>query len=96
MERAATPLPKIGINAIYDAGLRIPDDISVVGYDGIRLAEVISPRLMTWKQNTEELGRQATAHLIELIEHPKTALIDRYVVSGRLMEGDSVADIRTR
>ena len=85
-----------GINAIYEAGLRIPDDISVVGYDGIRLAEVISPQLMTWKQNTEELGRQATAHLIELIEHPKTALVDRYVVSGRLMEGGSVADIRKR
>ena len=85
-----------GINAIADAGLKIPDDISVVGYDGIRLAEVTSPQLMTWKQNTEGLGREATAHLIELIEHPKTALIDRYVVSGRLMEGGSVADIRDR
>ncbi len=85
-----------GFNAITEAGLRIPEDISAVGYDGIRLAEVMSPALTTWRQDTEELGREAAAHLIELIEHPKTALIDRYVVSGRLLEGSSVADLRTR
>lgn len=85
-----------GYNAITEAGLKIPEDISAVGYDGIRLASVMSPALTTWRQNTEELGREAAARLIELIEHPKTALIDRYVVSGRLLEGSSVADLTTR
>ena len=85
-----------GYNAITEAGLRIPADISAVGYDGIRLSGVVSPALTTWRQNTEELGREAAARLIELIEHPKTALIDRYVVSGRLLEGSSVADLTQR
>lgn len=85
-----------GYNAITEAGLRIPEDISAVGYDGIRLSGVVSPALTTWRQNTEELGREAAARLIELIEHPKTALIDRYVVSGRLLEGSSVADLTQR
>ena len=85
-----------GFNAIAEAGLRIPEDISAVGYDGIRLARVISPRLTTWQQNTTDLGREAAARLIELIEHPKTALIDRYVVSGHLLEGGSVADLSNR
>ena len=85
-----------GYNAITEAGLKIPEDISAVGYDGIRLASVMSPALTTWRQNTEDLGREASARLIELIEHPKTALIDRYVVSGRLLEGSSVADLTTR
>ena len=57
---------------------------------------MVSPALTTWRQNTEDLGREASARLIELIEHPKTALIDRYVVSGRLLEGSSVADLTTR
>ena len=48
------------------------------------------------QQNTADLGREAAARLIELIEHPKTALIDRYVVSGHLLEGGSVADLSNR
>ena len=85
-----------GYNAILEAGLRIPEDISAVGYDGIHLARVMSPRLTTWRQSTTGLGREAAARLIELIEQPKTALIDRYIVSGRLLEGESVADLTIR
>ena len=82
-----------GLNAINEAGLRIPEDISAVGYDGIKLAEVISPPLTTWRQSTTGLGRTAASKLIELIEHPQTTLIDRQIVSGRLWEGGSVADL---
>ena len=85
-----------GFNAILEAGLRVPEDISAIGYDGIRLTEVLSPRLTTWRQSTEGLGREAVSRLIELIEHPRTALIDRYVVSGSLLEGGSVADLNHR
>ena len=83
-----------GLNAIYEAGLRVPDDISAVGYDGIRLSEIINPQLTTWRQNTVGMGTEAAARLIELIERPKTALIDRFIVSGELIEGGSVADLR--
>ncbi len=82
-----------GLNAITEAGLRIPEDISAVGYDGIHLSEVMSPRLTTWRQSTTGLGRLAAAKLIELIEHPQTTLIDRQIVSGRLWEGGSVKDL---
>jgi len=85
-----------GYNAIAEAGLRIPEDISAIGYDGIRLSQVMNPPLTTWRQNTDGMGRDAAARLIELIEHPKTALIDRYVVSGELLEGGSVADLSHR
>ena len=84
-----------GFNAITEAGLRIPEDISAVGYDGIHLAEVISPKLTTWRQSTTGLGREAAARLIELIEHPRTTLIDRQIVSGRLWEGESVKDLNS-
>ena len=81
-----------GYNAILEAGLRIPEDISTIGYDGIHLSEVVSPKLTTWRQNTMVIGSEASARLVELIESPRTALIDRFVVNGELQEGESVAD----
>ncbi len=82
-----------GMNAIREAQLRVPEDISAIGYDGIKLAQVISPRLTTWKQDTGELGRTAAARLVELIEHPRTTLTDRVIVSGKLLEGESVSRV---
>ena len=79
-----------GMNAIREAKLRIPEDISVLGYDGISLSQMISPRLTTYRQDTEALGRTAASRLVELIEHPKTALLDRVIVPGRLVQGGSV------
>lgn len=80
-----------GMNAIREAGLRIPEDISTMGYDGINLSRVISPRLTTYRQDTDGLGRTAAARLIELIERPKTALLDRVIIPGALQEGESVS-----
>ena len=82
-----------GINAIHEAGLRIPEDVSVIGYDGMDLAKVMSPRLTTWEQNTDELGRIAASRLIERIEHPRTTPPEHIVVRGRLLEGASVAQL---
>ena len=82
-----------GFNAISEAGLRVPEDISTVGYDGINLARVLSPKLTTWQQNTEELGREAASKLIECIEHPRTALPEHLVIRGSLFEGESVAQL---
>ncbi len=82
-----------GANAILEAGLRIPDDISVIGYDGIHMAKVVSPRLTTWEQNTKELGRIAADKLIERIEHPRTALPEHIVIEGRLIEGETVKQL---
>lgn len=82
-----------GLNAIREAGLSVPRDISVMGYDGIGLSQVVSPRLTTYRQNTEELGMTAAARLVELIERPRTALLDRVIVQGQLLDGDSVARI---
>jgi DNA-binding LacI/PurR family transcriptional regulator len=82
-----------GYNAITEAGLRIPEDISVVGYDGIPLSRIISPVLTTWRQDADGLGTVATARLIEQIEHPRTAILDRVIVTGQLQEGGSVKDL---
>ena len=85
-----------GYNAIREAGLRVPEDISAVGYDGIPLSRILSPVLTTWRQDSGGLGRTAAARLIEQIEHPKTAILDREIISGELQEGASVLRIPRR
>lgn len=81
-----------GLRVLNEYGLRIPEDISTAGYDGIHLARVLN--LTTYSQNTEQIGKTAADLLIRLIEHPKTTEIDRVMISGSLLQGTSVKDIR--
>ena len=82
-----------GINAIHERGLRIPDDVSVAGYDGIRIARHYRPQLTTIIQDTKRLGQEAAMKLIDLIENPKTTLTEQIVVTGEVFCGESVAKI---
>lgn len=84
-----------GYNAIQERGLRIPHDISIAGYDGIRITRHIEPTLTTLRQDTKELGRQVGEKLISLIEHPKTTLVETLVVEGHVYEGNSVANVKS-
>ena len=83
-----------GINEIHERGLRIPDDISIAGYDGLTFARILEPRLTTLCQDTETIGRLAAQKLIDLIENPKTTIIDKFTVEGQLFPGASVRDLR--
>ena len=82
-----------GVNAIRRMGLRLPEDVSAAGYDGIQLASITSPAMTTYRQDTAALGKTAAAKLIELIEKPRTALVDRILIPGKLVEGGSVRAI---
>ena len=82
-----------GINAITSTGRNVPADISVAGYDGIRIARHFEPKLTTIKQDTERLGKEAAIKLINLIENPKITLTEQIVVEGTVFKGNSVADI---
>jgi DNA-binding LacI/PurR family transcriptional regulator len=77
-------------HAVQEAGLRIPEDISIVGYDGIPVSQALYPKLTTLKQDTKQIGKKAATELIELIETPKTTLIEKYLIEGLLLEGGSV------
>jgi len=79
-----------GITEIEKHGLKIPDDISIVGYDGIKLSRLLRPVITTYIQNSKEIGIMAVQKLVDLIENPKTALIERITVKGCLQEGKTV------
>ena len=58
----------VGImNALYEKGLRIPDDISVVGFDNLELAAFLTPPLTTINAPTECVGKTAARHLFKLL-----------------------------
>ncbi|NLK99949.1 MAG: LacI family transcriptional regulator [Clostridiales bacterium] len=82
-----------GINAIKDFGLSIPDDISIAGYDGVLLSQVLNPKLTTLKQDTKALGKFAAEKLIALIDNPKANIVEKVVVEGQLLYGESVKRI---
>lgn len=78
---------------ILERGLSIPGDISVCGYDGVNLAKILDPKLTTWEQDTDALGRTAVRKLIERIGNPRTAIPEYIVVKGKLFEGETVKRI---
>ena len=55
------------IRAARDAGLRVPEDISVVGFDDIRFAAFVDPPLTTIRQPGQEIGRRAMGHLVKIL-----------------------------
>lgn len=55
-----------GMQAIQAAGLRIPEDISVIGFNDVSVAKYVSPALSTVKVETEWMGELAVTTLLEL------------------------------
>lgn len=79
-----------GMNVIEEKGLRIPEDISVTGFDGILISQVLRPKLTTVKQDTEAIGHEAARMLIDWIENPKTNLASQILIPGKILEGQTV------
>ena len=79
-----------GMSELERHGISIPKDMSVVGYDGIPLSQVLRPRLSTYRQAAERMGQEAARLLVEQIEHPDTWLPQQITVEGELLRGDTV------
>jgi len=72
------------IGALYAAGLRVPEDMSVVGYDDISLARHFEPPLTTIAQDKERLAELAVEMLLELINGQEPAR-KRLLLPGQLV-----------
>lgn len=76
------------IEGLKNRGIQVPEDISVIGFDGLFISEISSPKLTTVKQNIYEKGSQAVALLIESLEDDATK--KHVVLPVNLMIKDSV------
>ena len=80
------------IDAIKDAGLRVPEDISVIGFDNIEIAKYVTPKLTTIRQNCQEIGKAAVDILIEQINKKEKLKINK-VIPVELIERESCRKI---
>lgn len=84
----------LGGKAILEQrGLRMPEDISIAGYDGILMSQVMHPKICTLQQDAGGIGRSAMQLLRRAIEDPLHYAPQRLVLPGRLLSGESVATI---
>jgi len=72
-------------------GRRVPDDVSVVGYDGIEMGKYFIPRLTTVAQPIDDIARESVAMLMGMIEQGEEP---RHIaVAAELIQRESVAAI---
>jgi DNA-binding LacI/PurR family transcriptional regulator len=64
------------INACRKAGLRVPEDVSIVGFDGTEVSEYSRPALTTVEVPLEEIGRRGVQELLARIEERETRVQD--------------------
>ncbi|MGM0509260.1 MAG: LacI family DNA-binding transcriptional regulator [Fusobacteriota bacterium] len=82
------------IEKLKELGKRVPEDISVVGYDNIKFGEYFSPSLTTIHQPRQELAKMACERLIDLINGKKTEKILQKILKPKLLVRDSTRKIR--
>ena len=76
-----------GLSALSQLHLRVPEDISIAGYDGVEISQLYRPPFTTYIQNSTELGKQAALNLVERIENPSTFSPKIIFVQGKIQEG---------
>ena len=81
------------IHAINDFGLKVPDDISIIGFDDIPLAKRYLPSITTVKQPIFEMGKAATETLIKLISGKisKSAVEDIVLEQELVIRGTTIS-----
>jgi DNA-binding LacI/PurR family transcriptional regulator len=77
------------IRAIFDAGRRVPDDISVVGFDDVELASIIRPPLTTIHQPKYEMGKAAVEILLRLATRAGSWTPEHRLFEVRMVERQS-------
>ncbi len=77
--------------ALTEAGLKVPEDVSVAGYDGISLSEYYNPRLTTIKQPVDEMAKKTIKLLFDIIDEKKTHA--QLVFPGELLIRESTAPV---
>ncbi len=77
------------INAIQDMGLRVPDDISLVGFDDIDMAKEVVPALTTIHVDKVLMGTMAVRHIRDRVLEPERTPL-KTLVGTKLVERNSV------
>ena len=77
------------MRALISHGLRVPEDVSVVGFDDIRFARYTSPPLTTVAQPKNALGREAMSMMLELLNDPEVPPRKRVLSADLVVRGST-------
>ena len=77
------------MRGIADMGLKVPDDVSVIGYDGIDYSRYVVPRLATVRQDAQMLARRSVDELLLMISYRHPAVHE--VIPYELIDGESIS-----
>lgn len=81
------------IAAIRDAGMDVPKDFSIIGFDDIELARYVTPGLTTVRQKSDKLGEAAADLLVQQINEKKKS-IENIIIPVEFIERDSCMKIK--
>jgi DNA-binding LacI/PurR family transcriptional regulator len=84
------------IRALHEAGLRVPEDVSVIGFDDVLSAPFGIPSLTTIRQPLREMGKAGSELLLNRINHPKAPYPKQLVMEPELVIRESTARASTR
>ncbi|MBO5254720.1 MAG: LacI family DNA-binding transcriptional regulator [Opitutales bacterium] len=73
------------INAAVEAGIDVPNDLSIVGFDDIPMASLTSPKLTTIRTDIISMGREAALRLLTKIKNPNDTNIEKKVLLPKLV-----------
>lgn len=73
------------MNAIFEAGLKIPSDIAIVGYDDIEISAYLYPSLTTVKQPTHQIGETAAKILLDKLESETNGDLKQIILKPELI-----------
>lgn len=79
------------INGLHEAGISVPGDISVIGFDDVEYAKMCYPGLTTIRQNITEKGRQAARLMIDAAQNHSLPRVDR-IIPMELIERGTVRE----
>ena len=79
--------------AVSDVGLRVPNDVSVVGYDDIAMASTFEPKLTTIHQPIYEMGRRSIQLMLHQTQSGGTGIPESVVLSASLVKRESVRNL---
>jgi DNA-binding LacI/PurR family transcriptional regulator len=77
------------IRALHEAGLRVPEDVSVVGFDDIPEASCFAPPLTTVRQDFDLLGKQGIDYLVQRIENPDIPAVQHVIYPQLLLRAST-------
>ncbi len=80
------------LNMLKDRGVRVPQDVSITGFDNFILSELTVPRITTYAVDVDKMSRASVKQLVRRIQNPK-ATLQRTVISGSMVLRDSVRKI---